>query len=174
MNRDDSTFYKLDLTQDEFYQLRAVLSSAPPNRQLDSHLIELFDEAERKANNPYLLEARRLVESFYLGLQNISQRQSDIFNPVVSNRQPVVRLAVAQDVLQDEEAATYLADNIPSGLVDWFIVPSRFDFYPSSSESCSSLTDPEPRQVCLDFRAPSSIHLEHDIEEPEKRGFFEE
>lgn len=164
MNRDDSTSYRLDLTQDEFYQLRAVLGSVLPNRQLDSHLIELFDEAERKANNPYLLEARHLVESFYLGLQQLSQRTSDIFNPVVSCQQPIVRLAVSQDVLRDEEAATYLADNIPSGLVDWYIIPSPFDSY----------SDPQPRQVCLDFRTPSSMNVELNIEESTKRGFFEE
>ena len=170
MTRDDYTSYKLELTEEEFHELHSILHTCDYFHQIGvkynhvQHLERLFQEAERKANNPCLLEAKRLVKSFYLGLQRLSQRASDIFNPVASCQQPIVRLAVSQDVLRNEEAAKYLADNIPSGLVDWYIIPSPFDSY----------LDPQPRQGCFDFRTPSSMHIEHDIEEPEKRGFFEE
>lgn len=170
MNRDDSTPYKLELTEEEFHELHSILHTCDYFHQIGvkynhvQHLERLFQETERKANNPYLLEARHLVESFYLGLQQLSQRTSDIFNPVVSCQQPLVRLAVSQDVLRNEEAAKYLTDNIPSGLVDWYIIPSPFDSY----------SDPQPRQVCLDFRTPSSMNVELNIEESTKRGFFEE
>ena len=178
----DETPYKLVLSEEDFRTLESIIRASYFNAGLRGdpsvdklhHLEGLLREAERKAYNPYLTEAKDLVERFYIALHDSRIRSintSDVSSLLTGTSK--IRMAVREDVLRDEEASKYISENIPSGIIEWRIIPCspyRFE---------ERLINPTPTPVSINFNGVPNFDkiidkIIFDDEEAKKRGFFKE
>lgn len=161
----ENTPYKLELTAQEFNELRSILHACDYFHQVGvmynhvQHLERLFQEAERDANDWAMNRAREIVETYYSAIREINRD-----NKYKSNFYKL-RLSIEERVLINPRARSFIEEHIPEGAVEWWVTPT----YPIEEE----LQDPQSCAPFLDFRSTDSIrNLFNDLEPKKKLGFF--